>query len=128
MTKRTADGITTPKSAVRQRTGSNSFSKESYEYDKYGYLTRIVYQRITGNNQKTSGYLTCLYDDYGNRIDGNPITNMIIQDNGSIAQTATIRRKQSVYSTFTNKMRCSEPFPPTCCYYSITSQLKLVTL
>lgn len=45
--------------------------KESYEYDKYGYLTRIVYQRITGNNQKTSGYLTCLYDDYGNRIDGN---------------------------------------------------------
>lgn len=71
MTKRTADGITTPKSAVRQRTGSNSFSKESYEYDKYGYLTRIVYQRITGNNQKTSGYLTCLYDDYGNRIDGN---------------------------------------------------------
>lgn len=45
--------------------------KELYEYDKYGYLTRIVYQRISGNNQKTSGYLTCIYDEYGNRIDGN---------------------------------------------------------
>ncbi|WP_390598463.1 RHS repeat domain-containing protein [Bacteroides sp. f07] len=45
--------------------------KEAYEYDKYGYLTQIVYQRIMGNNQKTSGCLTCLYDKYGNRIDGN---------------------------------------------------------
>ena len=45
--------------------------KDVYEYDKYGYLTQIVYQRIMGNNQKTSGCLTCLYDKYGNRIDGN---------------------------------------------------------
>lgn len=45
--------------------------KELYEYDKYGYLTRIVYQRIFGNSQKTSGCLTCLYDEYGNRIDGD---------------------------------------------------------
>ena len=45
--------------------------KDAYEYDKYGYLTQIVYQRIMGNNQKTSGCLTCLYDKYGNRIDGN---------------------------------------------------------
>lgn len=45
--------------------------KESYVYDKYGYLTRIAYQRIYGNNQKTSGYLTCLYDEYGNPIDGD---------------------------------------------------------
>ena len=36
-----------------------------------GYLSPIVYQRILGNNQKTSGCLTCLYDKYGNRIDGN---------------------------------------------------------
>ena len=45
--------------------------KDAYEYDKYGYLTQIVYQRIMGNNQKTSGCLTCLYDEYGNRIDGD---------------------------------------------------------
>lgn len=45
--------------------------KDAYEYDKYGYLAQIVYQRILGNNQKTSGCLTCLYDKYGNRIDGN---------------------------------------------------------
>lgn len=45
--------------------------KESYEYDKYGYLTRIVCRRISGNNHKTTGCLTCLYDEYGNRIDGN---------------------------------------------------------
>lgn len=45
--------------------------KNTYEYDKYGYLTQIAYQRILGNNQKTSGCLTCLYDKYGNRIDGN---------------------------------------------------------
>lgn len=44
---------------------------DTYEYDKYGYLTQITYQRILGNNQKTSGCLTCLYDKYGNRIDGN---------------------------------------------------------
>ena len=45
--------------------------KDAYEYDKYGYLTQIVYQRILGNNQKTSGCLTCLYDKYGNQIDSN---------------------------------------------------------
>lgn len=44
--------------------------KESYQYDKYGYLNKIVYQRISGNSQKTSGYMTCMYDEYGNRIDG----------------------------------------------------------
>lgn len=44
--------------------------KDVYEYDKYGYLTQIVYQKISGNNQKTSGCMTCLYDQYGNRIDG----------------------------------------------------------
>lgn len=45
--------------------------KEIYEYDKYGYLMRVAYQRISGNNQKSSGFLTCMYDEYGNRIDGN---------------------------------------------------------
>ena len=45
--------------------------KEVYEYDKYGYLTRIAYQRIMGSNQKTAGYMTCMYDEYGNRIDGS---------------------------------------------------------
>lgn len=45
--------------------------KEVYQYDKYGYLTRIAYQRISGNNQKTAGFLTYMYDEYGNRIDGN---------------------------------------------------------
>lgn len=44
--------------------------KETFEYNKYGYLSKIDYQRILGNNQKTSGCLTCLYDQYGNRIDG----------------------------------------------------------
>ena len=29
--------------------------KDAYEYDKYGYLTQIVYQRILGNNQKNIG-------------------------------------------------------------------------
>lgn len=45
--------------------------KEAYEYDKYGYLTRIDYQWISGNNQKTSRRMTLLYDEYGNPIDGN---------------------------------------------------------
>lgn len=44
--------------------------KESYQYDKYGYLNKVVYQRISGNSQKTSGFMTCMYDEYGNRIDG----------------------------------------------------------
>lgn len=44
--------------------------KESYHYDKYGYLSKIVYQRISGNSQKTAGFMTCMYDEYGNRIDG----------------------------------------------------------
>ena len=48
-----------------------SSQTDVYEYDKYGYLTQIAYQRILGNNQKTSGYLTCMYDKYGNPIDGN---------------------------------------------------------
>ncbi len=51
--------------------GSDYITKDAYEYDKYGYLTQIVYQRILGNNQKTSGCLICLYDKYGNRIDSN---------------------------------------------------------
>lgn len=45
--------------------------KELYEYDKYGYLTRIAYQRISSNNQKTAGFMNCMYDEYGNRIDGS---------------------------------------------------------
>lgn len=45
--------------------------KNKYEYDKYGYLRQVNYERIAGNNQKTSGCLTCLYDQYGNPIDGN---------------------------------------------------------
>ena len=36
--------------------------------------------------------------------------------------------RDSVYSTFTNKVRCCEHFAEGFCYYSITSQLKLVTL
>lgn len=45
--------------------------KDTYKYDKYGYLTQIDYQKILGNNQKTSGCLTCVYDKYGNPIDGD---------------------------------------------------------
>lgn len=45
--------------------------KNEYEYDKYGYLRQVNYEKIAGNNQKTSGCLTCLYDQYGNPIDGN---------------------------------------------------------
>lgn len=45
--------------------------KDKYEYNDYGYLIKLSYQRILGNNEKTSGSLIYLYDEYGNVIDGN---------------------------------------------------------
>lgn len=102
--------------------------KDAYEYDKYGYLTQIVYQRILGNNQKTSGCLTCLYDKYGNQIDSNSYYEYDNTANGSAGPTVSIQKKWNAYSTFTNKVRCCEHFAKGFCYYSITSQLKLVTL
>lgn len=40
-----------------------------YEYDKYGYLTKLVFEKIMASNEKTTGSLTFLYDEFGNRID-----------------------------------------------------------
>ena len=45
--------------------------KDEYEYNKYGYLEKLSFQKILGNNDKTSGSLVFLYDDYGNVIDSN---------------------------------------------------------
>lgn len=42
-----------------------------YEYNKYGYLTKLVFEKIMGNSEKSSGSLIFLYDEYGNRIDSN---------------------------------------------------------
>lgn len=56
------------------------------------------------------------------------IMNMTIRANGSAGPTVTIRKMWNVYNTFTNKVRCYEHLVEGFCYYSITSQLKLVTL
>ncbi len=45
--------------------------KDEYEYNKYGYLEKLSFQKILGNNDKTSGSLIFLYDEYGNVIDSN---------------------------------------------------------
>lgn len=45
--------------------------KDNYEYDEYGYLVKLSFQKIMGNNEKTTGSLTYLYDEYGNVIDSN---------------------------------------------------------
>lgn len=45
--------------------------KYDYEYDEYGYLVKLSFQKIMGNNEKTTGSLTYLYDEYGNIIDSN---------------------------------------------------------
>lgn len=42
-----------------------------YEYDPYGYLTKIAFEKTLVNSDKTSGSLIFLYDDFGNRIDSN---------------------------------------------------------
>lgn len=44
---------------------------DTYEYNSYGYLTKLVFEKIMGNSEKTTGSLTFLYDEYGNRIDSN---------------------------------------------------------
>lgn len=42
-----------------------------YEYDPYGYLTKITFEKTLVNSEKTSGSLIFLYDEYGNQIDSN---------------------------------------------------------
>lgn len=42
-----------------------------YEYDPYGYLTKITFEKTLYNNEKTNGSLIFLYDEFGNRIDSN---------------------------------------------------------
>lgn len=42
-----------------------------YEYDPYGYLTKITFEKTLVNNEKTSGSLIFLYDEFGNQIDSN---------------------------------------------------------
>lgn len=45
--------------------------KDDYEYDEYGYLSKLSFQKILGNNEKMTGNLIYLYDEYGNVIDSN---------------------------------------------------------
>ena len=45
--------------------------KNIYEYDKYGYLSKITFERTLGNSDKSTGSLTVLYDEYGNQIDSS---------------------------------------------------------
>ena len=42
-----------------------------YEYDTYGYLTKITFEKTLVNSDKTSGSLIFLYDEFGNQIDSN---------------------------------------------------------
>ena len=42
-----------------------------YEYDPYGYLTKITFEKTIVNSEKTSGSLIFLYDEFGNQIDSN---------------------------------------------------------
>jgi len=42
-----------------------------YEYDPYGYLTKITFEKTLVNSDKTSGSLIFLYDEFGNQIDSN---------------------------------------------------------
>ena len=42
-----------------------------YEYDTYGYLTKITFEKTLANSDKTSGSLIFLYDEFGNQIDSN---------------------------------------------------------
>lgn len=42
-----------------------------YEYDPYGYLTKITFEKTLVNSEKTSGSLIFLYDEFGNQIDSN---------------------------------------------------------
>lgn len=44
---------------------------DSYEYNSYGYLTKLIFEKIMGNTEKSTGSLIFLYDEYGNRIDSN---------------------------------------------------------
>lgn len=42
-----------------------------YEYDPYGYLTKITFEKTLVNSEKTSGSLIFLYDEFGNQIGSN---------------------------------------------------------
>ncbi|WP_299993314.1 hypothetical protein [uncultured Bacteroides sp.] len=44
---------------------------DQYEYDAYGYLTRISFEKLLVSNEKTNGSLIFLYDEFGNQIDSN---------------------------------------------------------
>lgn len=44
---------------------------DTYEYDSYGYLTKITFEKTLVNSEKTNGSLIFLYDEYGNQIDSN---------------------------------------------------------
>lgn len=48
-----------------------SSQTDEYEYDKYGYLTKLSFEKVLVNNEKTTGSLIYLYDEYGNQIDSN---------------------------------------------------------
>ena len=48
-----------------------SMQTDVYEYDTYGYLTKISFEKLLVSNEKTSGSLICLYDEFGNQIDSN---------------------------------------------------------
>ena len=101
--------------------------KEIYEYDKYGYLNRIVYQRISSNNQKTDGYLTCIYDEYGNRIDGNSYYEY---DNTGqwICRTNYDNPNDTERIQYIYKKRGNELFYLRSCYYYIKHPFKIWTI
>lgn len=44
---------------------------DTYEYDSYGYLTKISFEKTLVNSEKSNGSLIFLYDEYGNQIDSN---------------------------------------------------------
>lgn len=48
-----------------------SSQTDTYEYDKYGYPTKIISTQILVNNEKRVCSFFCMYDEYGNPVDSN---------------------------------------------------------
>lgn len=48
-----------------------SSQTDVYEYDKYGYLTKIISTQILVNNEKRTCSQYFAYDEYGNEVDSN---------------------------------------------------------
>lgn len=48
-----------------------SSQTDVYEYDKYGYLTKIVSTQILVNNEKRTCSQYFMYDEFGNQVDSN---------------------------------------------------------